>query len=294
MLKGFVPAIPTLLSSQDRVDVQGTARLIRDLEQSGADGVVVLGTTGEGMAMPDDMRESALSAAAESSLTVVAGCAGQSTQGVLHRLEAAADGGASYGLVTPPFYYPLDQPGVRDFFLTIADRSPIPILLYHIPQLTRNSLSIDGIEVLSRHDHVVGIKDSHGQAVEHGRILALQSEGFAVFQGLGSLLLNSYALGAAGSITPIGSAFPALEQGLRQALLEGDILMAADHQRRINAVAALFRSGGQSMVTNLKAVAHLLGYGASTVLAPARPAPDEHVAWLAEQLSAAGLLSCDH
>lgn len=292
-LAGTLPAVPTPLTDDDAPDEVAVQDLAGRLVDAGVEGLVVLGTSGEGMALPAAARAEAVRAARRGApeRVLVVGCAGQTADAAVDAVQQAAEAGADAALVPPPFYYPLGSAALRRFYENVADAAPLPVLLYHIPQLTKNALTRADVEALSPQPRIVGIKDSHGLMGDHLELLRLQTDAFAVLQGLGSLLLSSYAVGGAGAITPIAALFPELELALRRALRAGDVTEAARQQRQIGRVAALLRSGGYSLVANLKAVAAMLDVGDGRVLPPDTSVDVTHRRWLRGELAEAGLLS---
>lgn len=284
---GTIPPLPTFLMANGQVDQSAMRASALSMAEAGVDGLLVLGTTGEGMALNAGQRLATVSAVcrAETELPVMVGCHGQTPDDALEQLRAAAAGGATAGLVLPPYYYPHRQEALEAYYTAVADSSPIPVLLYHIPQQTRNALELDTLERLSTHSRIIGMKDSHGQPLAHFAFLNLQTESFQVLQGAAPLLLTSLVSGGAGGITPVAALYPELELGLRSALHAGDVAAAGTTMRRISRVAALLRSGGYSLISNVKAMASILGQGSIHVVAPSPEVSAQHLAFLETEMA---------
>lgn len=290
-ITGTFPAVPTFLDQDRAVDTRAQRTAIDRLLEAGVDGVVLLGTSGEGMALDPPRRSTALRASRSSGdATIVVGCAGNSTRDVIEAVTAAADDGADAALVPPPYYYTLPETAIQDFYGSISERSPLPLLLYHIPQLTKNQLSIEGMRQLAENPAVIGVKDSSGDALFHLRLLEHQNEHFTVMQGLAPLLFLSYTSGARGATTPISAIFPHLELDLRSAIKNGDIATAQSRNSLLARIAHLLRAGGYPLVSNLKAIAYILGHGPHWSEPPMPTVTEDHLGFLRGRLEQSGLI----
>jgi dihydrodipicolinate synthase/N-acetylneuraminate lyase len=132
-------------------------------------GIVVLGSTGEAVMLSDEERRQVLKTAREACAphkVLVAGTGAESARETLALTEYAADLGYDAALVrTPHFYRPQMQPAnLRAFYRTVADRSPIPILIYSVPVFTKYDMPPELVIELAEHPNIVGIKESGGAA----------------------------------------------------------------------------------------------------------------------------------
>ncbi|MGH3468727.1 MAG: dihydrodipicolinate synthase family protein [Thermocrispum sp.] len=285
MLTGTFPALPTFLNQDRSVDLNAQRAAVTRLIEAGVDGVVALGTSGEGMALDPERRAQVLRVCRHATeRPLVAGCYGNSVRDAMERIAAAAKSGADAVMVPPPLYYPLPAASIVEFYGQLAKRSPLPIVLYHIPQLTKNHLDYDGFRELVTLEPVIGAKDSAGDTVFHLQIVALQHESFSVMQGQAPLLVTSYAAGAAGAITPISALFPGLELDLRKALAIGDQQAVRHLLTTLGKLATLLRSGGYPLVSNLKGIASLLGHGQPWTEPPIPTVPSTQLALLEKAL----------
>src|SRR5437773_12175218 len=105
-------------------------------------------------------------------------------------------------LVNLPFYYSMDQAGVLAFYRTLARRSPIPILLYNIPQFTKVVAEPETVATLAREGSLVGIKDSSRNFEYFVLVRAATRDlpHFRVFTGSDAVVLVSLVMGGAGTI----------------------------------------------------------------------------------------------
>lgn len=286
-LRGVFPAIPSLLRPDRQIDETAQLELAARLSDAGVQGMVALGSTGEGMSLDDARRATVLQATVEGvggRGLVIAGCAGNATDEVIRRAEEAAADGSGAALIPCPYYYLLPQQALVQFYLDLAERAPIPLILYHIPHLTKNALTLNAIAELTQHERIIGIKDSDADFILHLRLLNFQTPSFSVLQGRASLLEAAYRAGAAGGITPVAALFPRLELTLRQMLESEHLGEASLLGKALDAAASLLRTGGFPLITNLKALHELMGLGDRTAEPPIPTASDEHLHLLAAAL----------
>jgi len=139
-LVGVLPALVSPLTKGGSVDEPAVVRLVEHVVDGGVTGLLVLGSTGEIASLDEPSRRAMLSAvmeAARGRVPVICGVAQSHLRAAMAEVEAAARSGAAAALVTPPFYYPIDQASVLAFYRALAAESRIPILLYNIPQNTK-------------------------------------------------------------------------------------------------------------------------------------------------------------
>lgn len=211
------------------------------LRANGCNGVVPMGTNGEGPSMSLDERKAVVDMAMEASqgLAVVpgAGCASLPDTAELtrHAFIAGADG----VLVVPPFFFKnVTQAGVLEYYRRLCDAALEPgqaLLLYHFPKMSAVPIGdevVAGLEE-SHPGCVAGIKDSSGDlaSVLHWNVLFPR---LRVFAGSDTLASEAYKAGLAGTITAGGNVAPNLLQGIRQAVLAGED--PAEIQAQLNRV----------------------------------------------------------
>ncbi len=207
-LQGVFPAVPTPLDANSAFHEDNFVHHIHTMQSEGCDGIVVLGTTGEGPSMGLEERKFIISAAVEVSqemMTIAAtGCASLADTITLTRYAFAT--GADAVLVVPPFYFkdPTLE-GLTAYFRTILDKA-VPqdgrMLLYHIPQVTLVPITLDLLESLLQvaPDKVAGVKDSGGD-LTYQRTLCERFPTLQIFTGSDRYLLESLRFGSAGCIT---------------------------------------------------------------------------------------------
>lgn len=291
--RGAVPPIPTFLKD-GQFDRASQESLLLGLRSAGLDGVLTLGTVGEGPVLSGEVRHEAIVEAVRcfGEGRVIAGCFGQTPGAVLDQIRAAADSGAAAALALPPYYFGLPQRTLLTYYQEIADAAPLPILLYHIPKLTGNPLEPELLGSLAAHPNIVGMKDSGGDLMRFLRLRqSLASDDFVVFQGVAALVGPTLIAGASDTMCTVSALLPRHERSLRQAILQGDGAAFGDPLRLIALVADLFRRLPYPIPATFKAVAHLLGLGPLETHLPALSPDESELRFLRQELDAMGVFS---
>ncbi len=269
-LQGILPPIPTPFTRTGDLDLPGLVGLIKALEPF-VDGFLVLGSNGEAAYLSEDERVSVLEAAREAiptSKPMLVGTGGEATQQVEARNKVAAEIGADAVLVLPPHYYlgAMSETVLRTHYLRLADRSPLPLLLYNVPAATTLRLSPPLIAELAAHDNIVGFKDSSGNILALGETIRQLPEGFTVLTGNAPTLLPALSLGAQGGILAVANVAPRPYRELLKCFEAGELREARRLQLALNplALAVTSRFG----VAGLKAALRLKGIPAGYPRAP--------------------------
>jgi 4-hydroxy-tetrahydrodipicolinate synthase len=246
-LAGIVPAVVTPLNLNDQPDLVALQRHIGVLGEEGCDGVLLLGTTGEGpsmgMAEREAILESGLSARREMFLMV--GTTTPSLKDTVYLTRRAFELGADAAVVLPPYYYKkVSEQGLLEFYGRLFDEAVPPdgmVLLYHIPQVTQIPISFDLLEKVMEisNRRLVGIKDSSGD-LGHGRQLSAQFPELRVFVGTDRLLFDGLEFGAAGCITAGANVLAPLAVGIYREFRSGK--PAGDIQRRLSEARGVLES----------------------------------------------------
>jgi 2-keto-3-deoxy-L-rhamnonate aldolase len=203
------------------VDVQTQAAHAVFLAKAGIRGLVLLGSTGEAVHLTAQERNELVSGVRKeleaqgfNDYPLIAGTATQSIAETLEHLQGAKDAGAQWGLCLAPGYFAaaVTQEGISRWFEAVADKSPIPILVYHYPAVSNNVvLTPDTMERLARHPNIVGCKLSHGALDDHTLVASnpnIDHSRFHTFTGLGQQLLPVLTVGGAGAIDGLAGFFP--------------------------------------------------------------------------------------
>jgi 4-hydroxy-2-oxoglutarate aldolase len=212
-VKGIFPALVTPFDSDGSVSLNAVRENIRRYNETAIAGYVVLGSTGEAVMLSRAEADSVLAAAKEAAAStkfLIAGTGAESTAETVARTKRAADLGYAAALVKTPYYYkPVykAETYIRHF-RAVADTSPIPVLLYSVPQFTGITLETPEILALATHPNIVGIKDSSGNIQRVAEIVAGAPPDFQVLTGGAAVIYPALTVGARGAILALAAALP--------------------------------------------------------------------------------------
>lgn len=201
-------------------------------------GYVVGGSSGESVHLTDDECAGLIKTAVESAAPgklIIAGTARQSTRLTVEFTNRAADLGARAALIVMPHYYKslMTSEALKTHYLVIAEKSRIPVIIYHIPQNTGLQPKSELFVELSQHPNILGVKDSSGNLSAFAEIFPRMSSGSVYFLGAGSIIFPALMMGATGGILMLGSVAPGLCARLYKLFREGKWEEAARLQRSV-------------------------------------------------------------
>jgi 4-hydroxy-tetrahydrodipicolinate synthase len=293
-LTGVLPALISPLQSDGRVDEAAVARLVEHVIDGGVDGLLALGSTGETASLDETARRTTLSsvvAAAAGRVPVICGVAQSHLSAARAEVEAAARLGAAAALVVPPFYYPIDQATVLAFYRRLAAESPIPILLYNIPQFTKVVSEPATVATLAGEGTIAGIKDS-SRDFEYFEGVCIATRGlhkFRIFTGSDTMLLPSLAMGGAGTICAAANVAPSWVVHIYKEFTRGDLVAARAGQDALYKLVMALRGG--VFPAAFKSACHLLGICEPWCAAPVQALDDQSEAKLRDRLEELGMLT---
>jgi len=199
-------------------------------------GFVVLGSTGECVSLSDEESARLVRAATKSAAQgkkVIAGTARESTRLTIEFTNAMADCGIDAALVRPPSYYKskMGRDALKKHYVTLADKSRVPLIIYNIPQNTGISLEGQLIMELSSHPNIIGLKESAGNLSFLGEVIPKVPAGFSYLLGSGNVILPGLVMGACGAILAVANAAPDICLRIYQLFQEDKINEAAKIQQ---------------------------------------------------------------
>lgn len=227
-LSGIYPPICTPFNTDESVAWDKLEENINRWNKEDLKGYLVQGSNGEYCYLDQEERVEMIKVVKSLSpdKLVLCGSGCESTLATIEMTNAMGEAGADAAVVVTPCYFKnkMDAPALESHYRTVADASPIPVILYSVPANTGIDLPIDVIARLSHHPNIIGIKDSGGDITKIGAILAAtqesQQHGFQVLAGSASFLLPALVMGAVGGICALANVLPAevcqLEQLFRQ------------------------------------------------------------------------------
>jgi 4-hydroxy-2-oxoglutarate aldolase len=176
LLYGIFPPITTPFYPDGNVYFKKLEANVERYSKTPVAGIVVLGSTGEAILLSDQERRDVLKSARESaapSKVLIAGTGIESAVETLNLTEYAAELGYDVAMVRTPHYYKkLMVPGnMLAFYRFVADRSPLPVIIYNFPQATGYDIPAEIVIELAEHSNLIGIKESSGDVEKVRRIV---------------------------------------------------------------------------------------------------------------------------
>ncbi len=277
-MRGVLLPFPTPFDVDGRADARALRSNVEKWNETGVAGYVVLGSTGERVHVEEreclEIVETARACVPER-MAFVVGAGQQGTRASVEEVRRVAEAGADAVLVITPSFYraEMTQAVLVKHYLEVADASPVPVVLYSVPQLTNVTIAPETVARLSEHENIVGVKDSSGDVLALAEMVRMVPEGFAVLTGNGSALYPALCVGARGGILAIGCVAPRLAVEVYEAFGAGEHGRARAAQARLARVTrgVLGRYG----ISGLKAALHMLGYAGGRVRAPLQDATRE-------------------
>jgi len=287
-IRGIFPALVTPFASGESVSLGAVTRNICRYNDTAVAGYVVLGSTGESVMLSREEADSVLATVKEAAgpgKLLIAGTGAESTAETIARTKSAALLGYPVALVKTPYYY---KPVYRAenfirHYRAVADASPIPILLYSVPQFTGITLETPEILALASHPNIVGIKDSSGNIQRVGEIVAGAPADFRVLTGGSAVIYPALAVGARGAILALAAALPEKCAELYELFQRGQHDQA--RQLQLTLVQASKRIVSENGIPGVKYAMDLRGYEGGLPRLPLLPVNEEKKRSIADLVS---------
>ena len=232
----LLTAMVTPFDDEGQVDLEQARRLARALLDSGSDGLVVGGTTGEAPTLSHDEKLklfAAVKEAVDDRGAVLAGTGTNNTAASIELSQEAERTGVDGLLLTAPYYNKPTQEGLHSHFEAIARATRLPCVLYNIPSRTGVNMTAETTLRLSRVPNIVGVKEASGDLTQIARIVEDAGEGFRVWSGDDSMTLPLLAVGGYGVIAVVSHLAGAQMHEMIDDYLAGRTAEAARIHRRL-------------------------------------------------------------
>jgi len=247
-MKDLGPVVPivTPCSLDGNLDLDGFRSVCNEMLEVGCKGIFVAGTTGRGPWFGLNDRARLCRAAADQikgSVPLFAGCTSSGLPGMLENATTMADSGAQIAVATVPTYFHYNQTEIETIYSKFADASPLPVIVYDIPEFTNVKLSNAMVLRLAQHGNIIGFKDSSADLERFKELVnTLQAfPDFYLMQGKENLIASSLRMGASGFIVSLIHTNPLAFIGLYQAVRAGKDQQAEAIQAEINKVIQLVK-----------------------------------------------------
>jgi 4-hydroxy-tetrahydrodipicolinate synthase len=211
-LSGSITALATPFTAAGELDLDAWQRLLQQQLDSGTQGIVVAGSTGEAAALFDAEFDILLRSAVEfvgGRIPVLAGTGMSNTAKTIEQTRRAAALGADAALiVTPPYVRPT-QPGLVAHYRAIADDGALPMVLYNVPGRTGGDLLPETVAELCGHSRIIAIKEARADVERMDALLKFGGPDFAVLSGDDPTACRAMLSGADGVISVASNVVPA-------------------------------------------------------------------------------------
>jgi 4-hydroxy-tetrahydrodipicolinate synthase len=234
----------TPFDEEGEIDFAQARKLARGLIESGNDGLVIGGTTGESPSMTDEEKVRLFAEVKEEvgdRAAVVAGTTDNNHRKSIALSKEAERVGVDALLLTVPAYNKPQQEGLYQHFKAIAEAVPLPGLLYNVPSRTALNMTAETTLRLAQIDNIVGVKEASSDPVQITQIVDAAPEGFRVWSGNDDETFSIMCVGGYGIVSVAGNIIGNQIKAMMGMVLEGDIESAArEHRRMLPMFKALF------------------------------------------------------
>ena len=251
-----VALITPFRKQQETVDFTKLEHLIEYIVTSGVDYIVALGTTSEAATMTPSERSAVQEFIVETvngRCPIMLGLGGNNTLDVTDTINRTNFDGISGILSVAPYYNKPNQRGLQQHFLSIAEASPVPVIIYNVPGRTGVNIAAETTLTLANEcPNIIGIKEASGNMQQVMEILRRRPAGFRVISGDDALTCPMIAMGADGVISVIANALPKETSDMVRFALKGDLKKALPlHYRLLPLMNAIFEEGNPTGVKSL-------------------------------------------
>ena len=265
----LLTAMVTPFDEEGEIDYGQARKLAQGLVDSGSDGLVIGGTTGESPSMSDDEKVRLFAEVKEAvgdRAAVIAGTTDNNHRNSVNLSREAKRVGADALLLTVPAYNKPQQEGLFQHFKAIAESVDLPGILYNVPGRTSLNMEAETTLRLAEVDNIVGVKEASSDPVQITQIVDAAPDGFNVWSGNDDETFSIMCVGGYGVVSVASNIIGLQIEAMMGMVLEGDLESAArEHRRMLPIFKALF------WVTNPVPIKHAVNRAGFDVGRPRLP-----------------------
>ena len=284
----LLTAMVTPFKKDGAIDWAGIEKIADHLVQSGHDGIVVNGTTGEAPTTKSSEKEEIIKVVRKTvgtKIKVLSGAGDNETEYSINQAKRTEQAGADGLLVVTPYYNKPPQAGIEAHFLAVADATDLPMMMYDIPGRTGVPIEPETIVRLSEHPRIVALKDAKGDVASTSWVI--KRCGIPVYSGDDILNLPLLSGGAVGFVSVCGHTVGKDLRELLDSWFAGNTSRALEiHQKLLPVYTGTFRTQGAILT---KAALNLMGLPGGYTRLPLVDATDAQIAQLRDDLRAGGV-----
>ncbi len=213
VLSGSIVALVTPMNEDGSVDFNAIKKLVDWHVKEGTSGIVAVGTSGESATLEIDEHLEVIKSVvkyADGRIPIIAGSGSNSTAQAIKTTSESYKIGADYSLLVTPYYNKPSQKGLIEHYLKIADSCDIKQILYNFPSRTSCDLRPDTVEILSRHENIIGIKESVNTKERMKKLKNISdlNKDFLVFSGDDETFIDLLSIGGSGVVSVAANVIP--------------------------------------------------------------------------------------
>ena len=284
-------AIVTPMNPDLSINWELLGTLIDDQSAQGTDAIVIAGTTGEASTMTDEEHVQSIRFAVERTagrVPVVAGAGSNHTDYALWLSREAKQAGADALLHVTPYYNKTSQAGLVRHFMTLADATDLPVILYNVPSRTGVNIQPKTYQELCKHPNITATKEASGNLSQIAMIRSLCGDELDIYSGNDDQIVPILSLGGKGVISVLSNVAPRQTHDICQLYFDGKVRESADLQiKLLPLINALFCDVNPIPV---KEAVCMMGWDAGMCRLPLVELDPEHKELLSREMRAAGLI----
>ena len=284
-------AIVTPMNPDLSINWELLGTLIDDQIAHGTDAIVIAGTTGEASTMTDEEHVQSIRFAVERTagrVPVVAGAGSNHTDYALWLSREAKQAGADALLHVTPYYNKTSQAGLVRHFMTLADATDLPVILYNVPSRTGVNIQPKTYQELCKHPNITATKEASGNLSQIAMIRSLCGDELDIYSGNDDQIVPILSLGGKGVISVLSNVAPRQTHDICQLYFDGKVRESADLQiKLLPLINALFCDVNPIPV---KEAVCMMGWAAGMCRLPLVELDPEHKELLSREMRAAGLI----
>ena len=284
-------AIVTPMNPDLSINWELLGTLIDDQIAHGTDAIVIAGTTGEASTMTDEEHVQSIRFAVERTagrVPVVAGAGSNHTDYALWLSREAKQAGADALLHVTPYYNKTSQAGLVRHFMTLADATDLPVILYNVPSRTGVNIQPKTYQELCKHPNITATKEASGNLSQIAMIRSLCGDELDIYSGNDDQIVPILSRGGKGVISVLSNVAPRQTHDICQLYFDGKVRESADLQiKLLPLINALFCDVNPIPV---KEAVCMMGWDAGMCRLPLVELDPEHKELLSREMRAAGLI----
>lgn len=291
-LEGIIPALVTpVLLGGEKLNRQVLEELTEHVLVNGANGVCVLGGTGEYCALSDEVRLEAIETVVEKvngRVPVIVGLVEPGIGDTIKMVKHSKTLGVSAAMVVSPYYVSMTQQGIVDYYCKISDTVDIPLVLYNVPYRTGTNIEPETVAIIAEKTNAIGIKECSPNMAQVQNLVSLVGDKISVLSGEDLFIVLEMAFGVKGGILASATLIPDKWSKIYATAQQGDIQGAIkQHMTLAPLFKALFAECNPGP---LKVALSLKGFNVGSSLLPLLEVKQENYVKLKRALSELGML----